>query len=420
MQILPPFPITSHPGFSQSQTSQTGQPTAPTTDNGKTPFQNVIDTYTEVYKQLGLTDIKTAYEKTLKDQQDMTDKMNAEIADVNDDPWLSQGVRDARVKKIQTKYETKLNTLSNFAKLYDSEFQQGQEQAKFLVGQIETDTQKAVELAQKKQEALDALSNTPDIKEYQVAQGQGYSGTFLQYQKEVANLKNSGNSSLLNGLTANQINSTVNQIAQNFDNEPVVKQYNTIAETVAAVKNAGTAPTDDIQRIYAFAKVMDPNSAVREGEYKTVQEYSTSLLQRVGLNANRVFNNDGFLTDEARTFINTTLQNRLNSSYINYQNVYNQYQQRVQQAKAGGGNSITDYSQAFNPTTPPPPSGTIVSKGTLSDKAFVEKALTANKLSYASVTGNVPQGQIPVLDNATGQPGYIPVSEYTSNKYTKL
>lgn len=154
------------------------------------------------------------------------------------------------------------------------------------------------------------------------------------------------------------IQTKVQSVAAQFDGEQAVKNYQTIAETVHAVKNAGVSPTDDIQRIYAVAKVLDPNSAVREGEYKTVQQYSTSLLQRAGLKANRVFNNDGFLTDEAREFIYTTLGNRLASSEKAYSNIYESYGSRINKVtgKGDGKEYITDYSAAFktSPQTPGP------------------------------------------------------------------
>lgn len=150
------------------------------------------------------------------------------------------------------------------------------------------------------------------------------------------------------GLPA-QVQTRVQSVASQFDNEQAVKNYQTIAETVDAVKNAGNTPTDDIQRIYGVAKVFDPNSAVREGEYKTVQDYATSLLQRAGLKANRVFNNDGFLTPEARKFINDTLDNRLASSKKAYQNIYDSYGERINKITGAkdGNQYITDYSAAF-------------------------------------------------------------------------
>ncbi len=151
----------------------------------------------------------------------------------------------------------------------------------------------------------------------------------------------------------------VQSVAGQFDSEQAVKNYQTIAETVSAVKTAGVSPTDDIQRIYAIAKVLDPNSAVREGEYKTVQDYATSLLQRAGLKAKRVFENTGFLTTEARNFINSTLDNRLASSKKAYDNIYNSYGSRIDKitGQKDGTDYITNYAAAFNSSNTGAPAG---------------------------------------------------------------
>ena len=141
----------------------------------------------------------------------------------------------------------------------------------------------------------------------------------------------------------------VQGIAGQFDAEQAVKNYQTSAEAIDAVKSTGITPTDDISRIYAFAKVMDPNSVVREGEYKTVQDYSTAVLQRYGLTAKRAFTNTGFLTEEARRFILNTLENRLASSRKAYDNIYSEYGRRINKVtgQTDGTDYITDYAQAF-------------------------------------------------------------------------
>lgn len=149
---------------------------------------------------------------------------------------------------------------------------------------------------------------------------------------------------------SNSTLSKVTPIASRFENNQVVKDYNTIAQQVEAVKTAGISPTDDIQRIYAFAKVMDPASAVREGEYKTIQEYSTALLQRAGLKANRVFNNEGFLTKEAQTFLLTTLENRLAATKKSYDNIYKEEARKINKITGGndGKDFLTDYSGGYS------------------------------------------------------------------------
>lgn len=152
------------------------------------------------------------------------------------------------------------------------------------------------------------------------------------------------NAARTGGLSAAQVNQTVNQIRGAFDNEPIVREYNTVLGQIQFARGASSSPTDDISRIYVFAKVMDPNSVVREGEYKTVQDYSTALLQRYGLNAKRVFANTGFLTDEARKFLLNTLERKLTVSASQYNNVAKEYQRQIDDARAGKPPTITQYT----------------------------------------------------------------------------
>lgn len=64
--------------------------------------------------------------------------------------------------------------------------------------------------------------------------------------------------------------------------------------------------------------------------------------------------------------------------------------------------------------------GAQITKSGMSDKDFVAKAFETNGGSYDTTVNATPQGQIPVVDNATGQIGYIPFGEYNASKYTKL
>ena len=61
-------------------------------------------------------------------------------------------------------------------------------------------------------------------------------------------------------------------IATKFKTEPVVQNFNVINEAKAFVDSLPTdsnSPADDQGLLYAFAKAMDPNSVVREGECAT-------------------------------------------------------------------------------------------------------------------------------------------------------
>ena len=317
------------------------------TPKGPTDFAT---TYANTIKELGLTDIKAEFEKTKKEFEDLQRKKNEESVEIDDNPWLSENQRRGKQRKLDAKYELNLNTLTNQMKIYESLYEQGLEQAKFITSGIMEDQNKALDRALKREEALAKLledgGGDYDLREID--------GSLYRIDK------NTGKTELLikgsptgsGGLTSAQINSTINQIAGSFDNEQIVKDYNSILAQVNFVKTAGTTPTDDISRVYAFAKVMDPTSVVREGEYKTVQDYSQALLQQFGLRAERVFTNTGFLTPEARTFLQNTLQRRLTTSQQQYDNLRTSYQQRISDAQSGGYNSLTNYGGAFPADSP--------------------------------------------------------------------
>lgn len=280
-QVSAPLPV--------NKTAQTGAVNVPQTTTGKTPTQNVIDTYTEVFKQLGLTDIKTAYEKTLKDQQELTNQMNDEIANVNNDPWLTEGVRVQRAQKIKSKYEQRLDTLSNFAKLYDAQYEQGQKTAQYLVGQIETNTNKALELAQKELEAMDALANTPDIKEYNLAKAQGYTGKFTDFQREMANLKAKASGGGTSSFTPYQKFQAELSLGGKVDKltASAKEVVNRASLATQAFNRFDRGETKDLNAtsqviITNFNKILDPTSVVRESEYSRSPEGQSYLNQLEG------------------------------------------------------------------------------------------------------------------------------------------
>ena len=170
-------------------------PTQP--EKGPTGF---LEDYKAIIKDLGLSDIKSQFETTKKEYQDLQDKKNAEILEVNDNPWVSEGLRQKQVDKIKSKYELKENTLSNQQKLYESMYEEGIAQAKFLASGVQEDRNKLLDLAQKREEAeqelLKEFAKAAEKKygagiigEYQYAVEQGYTGSFQQYQNEDVNRK---------------------------------------------------------------------------------------------------------------------------------------------------------------------------------------------------------------------------------------
>jgi hypothetical protein len=165
------------------------------------------------------------------------------------------------------------------------------------------------------------------------------------------------------GLTQAQ-SQRVLQIAGQFDNEPMVKNFNTIAEAKNFVDTLGEGKSgnagDDQAMLYAFAKAMDPGSVVREGEYATVQKYSQSWAQTFGFKAERIFSNSPFLSDDARQKMKATVAKKAASAKQSYDNIYNEYGRRIERQAGvqGGKDFLTNYGQAFQqPAQQPAPGG---------------------------------------------------------------
>jgi hypothetical protein len=140
------------------------------------------------------------------------------------------------------------------------------------------------------------------------------------------------------------IQTRVQSIAGQFDNEKPVQDFNQIQQAksfVDSLSNQTQNPSDDQALIYALAKTLDPTSSVREGEYATAQKYSQSMVKQYGRSINQAINGTGFLSEDARKNIKATINARYNSSLKQYKNVYDEYGRRIN--KLTGGNDGLDY-----------------------------------------------------------------------------
>ena len=336
-------------------------PSAPPQNAPPTPSPgDFTKTYTDTLNKLGISSIKSQFDKVNKEFETLQNELNDKIVEINDDPWISEGLRVERIRKEEERYEGKLNIKSNQLKLYDSLYQQGLAEARYLTTGEVAQEQWAYEQAQKVYEADAALDlellklskkggyESGIIGEYQFAQEQGYEGTFSQYQNEDANRKKSIAAAGASGLTPGQINSTVNSIAGAFDNEQIVKDYNQATSQYNLMSSLGTQgknPGDDIAFVYAFAKLMDPNSVVREGEYETIKRFAQSFLDAKTLEAIRLAKNVNFLSADAKQKLLTTAAAKLKVLESQYNQISSEYQRQVDDAYAGKPRQITQYSQ---------------------------------------------------------------------------
>lgn len=196
----------------------------------------------------------------------------------------------------------------------------------------------------------DAKSNLPtSVQEYEYAKENGFDGAYNDWLTQDANRKaRYMNPSGLDTATA----SRVDRLTGQFDNEPIVKNYTVLQEAKESVKTFSENPssTNDQALIYAFAKAMDPNSVVREGEYATVQKYAQSWATKLGFEAQRLFSEDPqFLSPEARKSIIDTINAKYGVIEKQYNNLTEDYGRRINRitGQDDGKSYIANYGSAF-------------------------------------------------------------------------
>ena len=161
------------------QTGETGVGTSGMTDGGlpppsvpppnapKTPSPgDFTKTYTDTLNQLGISSIKSQFDKVNKEFEVLQNELNDKIVEINDNPWISEGLRVERIRKEEERYEGKLNIKSNQLKLYDSLYQQGLAEARYLTTGEVANQQFAYEQAQKAYEAAQEIIRDTAANKY--------------------------------------------------------------------------------------------------------------------------------------------------------------------------------------------------------------------------------------------------------------
>lgn len=155
------------------------------------------------------------------------------------------------------------------------------------------------------------------------------------------------NSPLYSGLNSATATAVRQQVSA-FKAEPSVQNFVTIQEGRNFAKSLSDTtenPVDDQGLIYSLAKVLDPGSVVREGEYNTVQKYSQSWASAYGKGVTQAIAGTGFLSEKARKDIKKTIESRYVASEKTYDNVLNQYKEGINSliGRDGGDKFLRDY-----------------------------------------------------------------------------
>jgi hypothetical protein len=132
-----------------------------------------------------------------------------------------------------------------------------------------------------------------------------------------ANVRNVAHDNALQDRTTRITNAQA--LRKEFYGLPQIATYQTILQNAASALNAESTPTGDQQLITAYAKALDPNSVVREGEFATVADADSAAgrmwakIQKEG-----GFDNAGLLRPEVRDRVRRGLVNLANTANQGY------------------------------------------------------------------------------------------------------
>lgn len=217
------------------------------------------------------------------------------------------------------------------------------------------------------------------------------------------------------GLTPGQVNA-FNSIVSKYNASPLIAAADRTPVLSATIANIRKDPSNGAQQLnlaYSYIQALDTyQSAVREGELSLVNSIDSRIGQVKGqiekIQNGQIVRPEVALqiADAAQMVVDTinSAAKQKAQSYASQANV------------VGLGPYWNQYVSGFNQGYNQPALG----KGSLSSAQYVENTLTGKGYTYQQVLDKTPLGYVSVIDNETGEIGYIEPEEYNPALYTYI
>lgn len=323
------------------------------------PQQTVSDLVQQVLQAAQLPDVKSSMDTLTKQIEDIANERDERLKEIDDNPFLSAASKNTQKDQINDKYELRIKNRQARVELLQNAYDSAKQEAQFAAttainlydrnrnfdqGRLEfamTQAEKRLESMRKMQEL-----NPAEFKEIR-------GGLFNIRTKEWVVQPNQSGGGGDGGLydqydfrTANAILSERSKFDQHID----VKRYTNLIDSRNAINGIDPKtknPADHQAIIYNFAKALDPESVVREGEYETIKKYSQGFFTRYKGEINQAINGTGFLSEKAIKDIQSTINQRVLSSQRQYDNVAQQFARNIDEIAGEPGTGsrfLVDYN----------------------------------------------------------------------------
>lgn len=253
------------------------------------PLQAVKDTIKEVLNSYGVSDITAKMKNLSSEVETLANERDDKIREINDNPWTSQGTKNAEITKIQDRYENKIANRTKSLSLLQDTYKTAVDEAQYMAGLVQKYYDNQATLAQdqyqfelnnalKQQE----LASSTALAEKKFAEDKRQFG--LEYALKQSDLQLAREKAQTGGTTANT--ATQNQT---YD------LYNLAAKIV------NTANTDKSAFNTAFG-LKGPSNYLPGTDAQMVKNQVNQLKANLSLESRQKLKGSGAISDfEART-----------------------------------------------------------------------------------------------------------------------
>lgn len=183
--------------------------------------------------------------------------------------------------------------------------------------------------------------------------------TFDEYQTRDANRKRPVTNVNVGGTGLSQpLLTRVTTISNQFDSNPVIKNYNeqwNRAEGIKAILSRPWSGPGDMATVFEFMKALDPTSVVRESEYATAAS-TGNIFAGWAARFNGYLNpQGGFLSDQVKKDFLGVLDKRVAVSKGQAKRLHTDFSRRIDNVtgqKGTGEQFLTDYSTLYDAEGP--------------------------------------------------------------------
>lgn len=145
------------------------------------------------------------------------------------------------------------------------------------------------------------------------------------------------------------------ELRKEYTGQPQIKEYQTVRNAFQNVKNAARDPSaaGDLSMIFAYMKMLDPNSVVREQEFANAQN-AAGVPDRVVNLYNRILRGERLNPEQRKDFL--AQADKLHSTSMRqYEAVRRQFGDIAKNARARPEQVMIDFGEVPDPNAPPNP-----------------------------------------------------------------